>query len=54
MKFQAVQVVQAKSLWAMISAAKADCVDVKGLMVDDLDDERVVPCSDDLLRKAYP
>ena len=48
------QVIQAESLWAMISAAKADCVDVKTLMVDGLDDQMVVSRSDDLLRKAYP
>ena len=33
---------------------KADCVDVKALMVDGLDDQRVVPRSDELLWKAYP
>ena len=45
---------QAESLWAMISAAKMDCVDVKALMVDGLDDQRVVSRPDGLLRKAYP
>jgi len=38
----------------MMYFAKADCVDVKAVMVNGLQVQQVVPCSDYLLQKACP